>query len=60
MFSKYVREIYMETFNAFWQRHLPELKPTAGYHQDAGRFLADIASTREKLSVPDEVLIRKR
>jgi len=60
MFSKYVRELYMKLFNDYWQRQLPEVKSTAGYARDARRFLADIAPVREKLGVPDDVLIRRR
>ena len=60
MYSKYVRELYMRLFNGFWKRHRPDVKPTAGYAEDARRFLADIASARERLGVPDDVLIRKR
>ena len=60
MFSKYVRELYMKLFNDFWRTHLPELRPTAGYATDARRFLADIAPVRQKLGIPDDVLIRRR
>jgi hypothetical protein len=60
MYSKYVRELYMRLFNAFWAQHRPDLKPTAGYAEDAARFLADVAAAREKLGIPNDVLIRKR
>jgi len=60
MFSKYVRELYMKLFNGYWQKHLPTLKATAGYAADAKRFLDDIAPAREKLGIPDDVLIRTR
>jgi len=60
MFSKYVRELYMKLFNGFWRKHLPRVKATAGYARDAKRFLADIAPVRERLKIPDDVLVRRR
>lgn len=42
--SKYLRELSMEPFNAYWSERVPNLKPTAGYPEDARRFLADIES----------------
>ena len=60
MFSKYVREVYMKMFNGFWKRHLPTVKSTAGYAQDARRFLSDIAPVRQDLGIPDDVLVRRR
>ncbi len=36
--SKTVREGWMDAFNAHWTARLPELRPTAGYPQDAYRF----------------------
>jgi hypothetical protein len=60
MYSKYVRELYMQLFNAFWKTHLSDVKPTAGYATDAKRFLAEIAPARERLGIPDDVLIRKK
>ena len=38
MVAKYVRELVMMQFNAFWKKHLPDLKSTKGYPQDAKRF----------------------
>ena len=35
----------MMQFNAFWQHHIPELKPTKGYPVDAKRFWDDIENT---------------
>ena len=60
MFSKYVRELYMKMFNGFWRQHLPGVKSTAGYAQDARRFLSDVANVRRKLGIPDDVLVRRR
>ena len=38
MASKYLRELLMLEFNRFWQSHVADLKPTAGYPGDAARF----------------------
>jgi len=58
MISKYLREAMMRRFNAFWQQHLPELPPTAGYYGDGTRFLADIAIKRQELGIRDNDLVR--
>jgi len=60
MTAKYLRELAMRPFNAFWQRHLPELKPTAGYPTDAERFYSAIQPVRRKLKIAPDVVWRKR
>ncbi len=60
MVSKYLREILMGEFNRFWRQHLPELKPTAGYPTDAGRFLQEIQTVMEKLGIDKNRLWRNR
>ncbi len=40
--AKYVREIQMHLFNRYWCARIPGLAPTAGYPQDARRWLADL------------------
>jgi ribonuclease HII len=60
MTAKYVRELAMRPFNAFWQRHVPGLKPTAGYSTDAKRFLADIREARERLKIEQGTFWRSR
>jgi hypothetical protein len=60
MLSKYLREVLMHRFNAYWQRMLPNLQPTAGYHPDGLRFLKDIAPKRAELGISDEMLVRSR
>ena len=60
MLSKYLRELHMHLFNAFWREHSAELRPTAGYAVDARRFLADIAHLRRELRIKDEMLVRRR
>jgi len=44
IFSKYLRELFMEGFNAYWTAAVPGLKPTAGYGADARRFLDHLAA----------------
>ena len=58
MFAKYTRELTMDAFNAWWAQHLPEIKPTAGYPQDAKRFLAEIEPLLEPLGIYRDVLWR--
>lgn len=41
MSAKLVRELAMARFNRYWCARRPELKPTAGYRQDAARWLRD-------------------
>ncbi len=58
--AKSIRELAMHGFNRFWRTHQPDLRPTAGYSVDAGRFLEETAELRELLGVADELLIRCR
>jgi len=60
MFAKYVREIYMHAFNAYWLAQMEGLKPTAGYAQDARRFLHDVAPLIKRNGVDAGTLIRGR
>jgi ribonuclease HII len=60
MASKYLREVLMAEFNAFWQRHVPGLKPTAGYPGDAARFLAAIQPAAQRLGLSETALWRRR
>jgi hypothetical protein len=60
MLSKYLREVMMRRFNAYWQRELPGVQPTAGYYGDGTRFLSDIDSRRKELGITDAELVRSR
>jgi len=60
MQSKYLRELAMRAFNAYWRRHVPGLKPTAGYPRDAKRFRRDIAHKLGELKIAETVLWRAR
>ena len=42
MTCKYIRELFMMCFNAYWCGRVDGLKPTAGYAADSGRFIAAI------------------
>lgn len=44
MAAKYVRELAMRSFNAFWGRRVPGLAATAGYPLDAARWRREAAA----------------
>jgi hypothetical protein len=58
MASKYLRELAMRAFNAFWRRHVPDLPPTAGYPLDARRWHGQIAGVQRALGIEDRILWR--
>ena len=58
--SKYVRELCMEEFNAFWKSEVPDVKPTAGYPVDALRFLKEIRPAFERMNLTMDRVWRKR
>ena len=60
MVCKYVRETVMLQFNRFWQHHLPDLKPTKGYPQDAKRFWEDISAKASELGIEKSAIWRVR
>lgn len=60
MVSKYLRELSMRLFNTFWRQHIPDLKPTAGYPNDARRFRTDIAAAQQRLAIDNADLWRER
>jgi hypothetical protein len=60
MVSKYLRELLMREFNAFWQQQVPGLKPTAGYPADAGRFYDAIRPAAAKLGIAERQLWRRK
>lgn len=60
MLSKYLRELAMRRFNAFWREKLPNLQPTAGYPEDAKRFKRDIAAVQKTLNIEDDALWRRK
>lgn len=60
MVSKYVRELLMREFNRYWQSHVPDLAPTAGYPGDAQRFFDAIRPTLAKLGIAERAVWRCR
>jgi ribonuclease HII len=60
MVSKYLRELFMHEFNRFWQKHVPGLKPTAGYPADAARFLEAIRPAAATLRIAEGAIWRQR
>ena len=60
MTAKYVREVAMHQFNRYWRSHLPDLKPTQGYPNDAWRFRLAIAAKQKSLRIADDLLWRER
>ncbi len=60
MVSKYLREVLMLEFNQFWERHIPGLRPTAGYPGDATRYWEAISPVAAKLGLAEEKIWRRR
>src|SRR5262245_17113805 len=60
MTAKYLRELAMRPFNAFWQREVPDLKATAGYSSDAQRFSDQIRPARQRLKIAEHLVWRER
>jgi ribonuclease HII len=60
MICKYLRELYMDVFNAWWCQRIDGLKPTAGYHQDGTRWLENVQPHLARLNIAREHLVRIR
>ena len=58
MAAKYVRELMMLRLNRYFNGFLPELKPTAGYTEDARRYLAEIEPLLGRLQIDRSRLVR--
>lgn len=58
MLCKYLREVCMLQFNAFWAKHVPGIAPTAGYPLDAKRFLDEIRPAMDRLGIPEAAVWR--
>lgn len=58
--SKYLRELFMHGFNAFWASQVPGVKRTAGYYTDGHRFLRDIEPALSRMHVDRRLLVRER
>jgi len=60
MQSKYLRELHMELFNAYWQAQVPGLRPTAGYGRDGGRFVREVEPKLAELGLDRLAVVRQR
>jgi hypothetical protein len=60
MTAKYLRELSMRAFNEFWSARVPNLRPTAGYPNDAPRFRKAIAAAQRELQIDDHLVWRNR
>jgi hypothetical protein len=58
--AKYLRERCMEDLNAFFAARVPGLRPTAGYHGDAPRFLEAVAGVLAEEGIGRDRLVRRR
>ena len=58
--AKYLRELSMDLFNAYWLKEIPDLKPTRGYPVDARRFLEAISGRAEELEIERDWYWRSR
>ena len=58
MTAKYIRELAMHAFNAFWSSRSPGLNPTAGYPVDALRWRCDARDAIAQAGVRDKDLWR--
>ena len=59
IYSKYLRELFMRQFNAYWSQ-FAALKPTAGYYNDGHRWLADAAPILAAQNIDRDHLVRTR
>ncbi|MDE0961046.1 MAG: hypothetical protein OSB09_09720 [Planctomycetota bacterium] len=60
MTAKYLRELHMVLLNRWWSTHVTDLKPTAGYPQDARRFIGEVEEARKDLGIESSLLVRSR
>jgi hypothetical protein len=58
MAAKYLRELLMMRYQAYWRGVAPEVRPTAGYYADGRRFLLEIEPHAARLGYPRELLMR--
>lgn len=59
MLAKYNRELLMARFQAYFQKHLPAIAPTAGYGSDAKRFWQEVQPELARLKIPPRSLRRQ-
>ena len=59
MIAKYVREVCMESWNGYWAKQVPGIKPTKGYPLDAKRFKKEISKRQLDLGIADDLIWRR-
>jgi ribonuclease HII len=60
MVAKYLRELCMRAINQWFTVRIPRLEPTAGYPQDAARWIAEVESRGGFEGIDKDLLIRSR
>jgi hypothetical protein len=60
MAAKLTRELFMQSLNGWFARHLPDVRPTAGYVQDGRRFLDDVGPVLAREAIDRRLLVRSR
>jgi hypothetical protein len=60
MICKYLRELCMHSFNAWWCGRVEGLRPTAGYYGDGTRWLMEVEPHLRRLGVERGGLVRCR
>lgn len=60
IYSKYLRELFMHLFNRYWGGVQDGLKPTAGYYNDALRWLDDAQPAIDRRKIKRNWLVRER
>lgn len=60
MMAKYLRELCMAEWNAFWLAKIPDLKPTAGYPADAKRYRLAIDGLAKELGYEESAYWRRK
>jgi Ribonuclease HII len=60
MAAKYARERLMQELNDWFCARIDNLQPTAGYPQDAKRWLKDAAEFLSNASFPMQIVVRER
>jgi ribonuclease HII len=58
--AKYVRELFMQVFNSYWQERVNDLAPTAGYGTDGRRFFREIQKAAKQEGADTRRIVRER
>ncbi len=58
--AKYLREIVMRAFNRHWATRISGIRPTAGYPQDAKRFITEVSRHAKAAALDHRLWIRRK